>query len=341
MNVLVTGNLGYLGGQVVPALRRHGHQVRGLDCGYFAGCLAVPADDAPTLRGDIRDMTAEVLRDVDVVVHLAALSNDPVGDLDPRWTREINVDATVRLADLARTAGVKRFVLASSCIMYGLTEDGLADESTPLDPQTAYARSKVDAEAALRQLADDDYSPVFLRNGTVYGASPRMRLDTVFNDFIASAVTTGTVVVRGDGEAWRPVVDIRDVAEAFAAAVGAPPENVHNQAVNIGAPHLNQRVLDLAHLAAACVPGASVRVLAEATADRRTYRAGFAKCARVFPDLDFRPVDVGGKELARDLGRLAASGALADADRFVRVRQLRRLVEAGLLDGALRWRTVR
>jgi nucleoside-diphosphate-sugar epimerase len=260
-----------------------------------------------------------------------------LGELDPRWTREINVDATVRLAELAKRRGVRRFVFASSCIMYGLLEDDLADEETPLRPTTDYARSKVDAERALMALADDRFSPILLRNGTIYGAAPYMRLDTVFNDFVASAVCEGKVVVRGDGSAWRPVVDVRDAAQAVLAALRAPA-TVHNQAVNVGADHLNCRIADLAEAAATVVPGATVEVLNLPAQDRRTYRADFAKCGRLFPRLRFRGVAAGGRDLASALrGSVLARGAARR--RFLRVDRLRELLDDARLDHSLRWRS--
>lgn len=331
--VVVTGNEGYVGGVLVPVLQGRGHEVSGIDSGLFADRLAGPPPEVPTVHQDIRDVPGDVFAGVDAVVHLAALSNDPLGDLDPDWTREVNLAGTVRLAELARAAGVRRFVFASSCIMYGAADGATADERAALDPRTDYARSKVAAERALLELAGDGFSPVLLRNGTIYGAGPRPRLDTVFNDFVATAVTEGRVVVRGDGRQWRPVVDLRDVAAAFAAAVEAPAEVVHAEAFNVGAEHLNQRILDLAGTAASLVAGASVEVRGEPSADRRSYRADFAKFGAAFPGLTFRTVREGGADLAR---AFAAGLRGVDRGRFVRLRALRELLDSGRVDGTLR-----
>jgi nucleoside-diphosphate-sugar epimerase len=334
MRIVVTGSEGYMGGVVVPALRQHGHEVVGLDCGLFADCLLTEKPDVVTVRYDIRDESAELLRGADAVVHLAALSNDPIGNLDPEWTRQINLAATVRLAESAKAMGVRRFVFSSSCIMYGAMDGAVADETSALDPRTEYARSKVLAEQALMALAADGFSPVVLRNGTVYGLSPRMRLDTVFNDFLATAVRTSTVVVRGDGQEWRPVVDIRDVAAAFAAAVTAPEEVVHGQAFNTGADHVNHRILELAEVAAALVGNTTVEVRSEPGADRRSYRADFGKFATAFPNVRFRDVNEGGCDLVSALRRLA----VVDQARYVRLAELRRLLDSGRLDATLRWK---
>jgi nucleoside-diphosphate-sugar epimerase len=333
MRIVVTGSEGYLGGQLGPTLQRRGHEVIGVDSGLFADCLATDPPRITTLRHDIREVPREVFEGVEAVVHLAALSNDPIGNLDARWTREINVDATVRTAELAKQAGVRRFVFASSCIMYGAADGALADETTRLDPRTEYARSKVLGEEALTALADDRFSPVFLRNGTVYGASPRLRLDTVFNDFVFSAVTTGRIVVRGGGREWRPVVDIRDVASAFAAAVEAPADRVHNEAFNTGAEHLNHRIGELAEIAASVVPGATVEVLGDPGADQRSYQAVFDKFGAVFPDVRFRDVVLGGQDLAGALRDIN----IAERDRFVRLSRLRQLLDSGDIDRSLRW----
>jgi nucleoside-diphosphate-sugar epimerase len=337
MRVVVTGNQGYLGGVLTPMLQMRGHEVVGMDSGIFADCLFAPASDVPTVRCDLRDVTADVVRGADAVVHLAALSNDPLGSLDAELTRQINLGGTVRLAELSKAVGVRRFVFASSCIIYGTVDGGLADENGPLAPETAYAGSKLAAEQALAWLADDTFSPVYLRNGTVYGAAPRMRLDTVFNDLLAAAVATGTAVVRGDGQTWRPIVDIRDVAKAFVAATEAPAEAVHNEAFNIGADQVNHQVLELAQRAASLVEGASLRLLGEPGHDRRSYRANFEKCGRVFPELRFRTIEEGGRDLVGALRAFGEAELGAARHRFVRIDRIHRLLGDGRLDRSLRW----
>jgi nucleoside-diphosphate-sugar epimerase len=291
-----------------------------------------------TVRKDIRDIAPEDLEEIDSVVHLAALSNDPIGNLNERWTREINAEASVGLARMARDAGVERFVFSSSCIMYGMSEAEVVDETTPLDPQTEYARSKVEAERGIGQLASDSFSPTFLRNGTVYGLSPRMRFDTVLNDLVGAAATSGVVSVHGDGTPWRPVVHVEDVARAFAAILEAPRELVHDQAFNTGADELNRQVCDLARAAAAAVPGARVETQSSPAADRRTYRADFSKWSRTFPSFEWRwSPEAGARDLAERFGAVGLTpDAYADA-RFTRLRWLSHLLDAGRLDSSLRW----
>ena len=286
--VLVTGNNGYIGSVLSAWLQHAGYDVIGVDTNYFADCTLIPAlAIIPTLQRDLRDLRQGDLEGVDAVIHLAALSNDPIGNLNARWTRQINLEATVRLAELAKQAGVRRFIFSSSCIMYGTSEAAVADETSPLAPQTEYARSKVLAEMALRELADDEFSPTYCRNGTIYGVSPRMRFDTVLNDLVASASTTGRVEVHSDGTPWRPVVHVQDVARAFQAVLEAPRELVHDEAFNIGAEHLNHQIRTLAEFAVKVVPGCELVMVPRPGADQRTYRAGFAKFSRTFPDFAF------------------------------------------------------
>jgi nucleoside-diphosphate-sugar epimerase len=340
--VLVTGHRGYIGSVLAPSLVRAGHEVVGLDTGYFDACTLIGDEIAvPTMSCDLRDVSAAHMSGIDAVVHLAALSNDPIGNLEPRWTRQINVEASVRLAQLARAAGVRRFVFSSSCIMYGMSEANVVDEMTPLNPRTEYARSKADAERAIAQLADERFAPTMLRNGTVYGLSPRMRLDTVFNSLIASAVAIGKVVVHGDGRPWRPVVHVQDVADAFRATLEAPPETVAGEIFNVGADHLNYRIIELARIVTDAMQGTELDVRDEPGVDQRTYRATFGKWAAAFPDFKWRwtPTD-GAFELRDRLIRHPLTAALADSERWVRLRWLRRLLAEGRLDDDLRWTDV-
>jgi nucleoside-diphosphate-sugar epimerase len=339
VKVLVTGDRGYIGCVLVRELTAAGHEVAGADAGFFDECTIDSASggDAALPRRDIRDLTIEELDGFEAVVHLAALSNDPMGDLNPAWTRQVNLDASARLARLAREAGVRRFLFSSSCIMYGMSEAADVSETSPLSPQTDYARSKVAAEAAISALADERFCPVFLRNGTVYGPSPRMRFDTVLNNLVGSAVATGRVVVQGDGEPWRPVVDVRDVARAFVHLLEAPDDAVRDEAFNVGADHLNFQVRQLADAAVDAVPGSRITVLEQPHADRRTYRASFAKFARTFPEFEFEWEPRAG---ARDLAAfLHARGVTEDVfrdRRFTRLSWLQALLDAGVLDGSLR-----
>src|SRR5579872_893438 len=286
--ILITGNNGYIGSVMAPWLSKQGYDVVGLDTGFFARCTLVPdIADIPTIQKDLRDVRARDLAGFDAVIHLAALSNDPIGNLNEAWTREINFQATVRLAALASEAFVPRFIFSSSCMMYGMSEAATVDENAPLAPQTEYARSKVLAEAALRDLADDQFSPTFCRNGTIYGLSPRMRFDTVLNNLTGAGFTTGRVVIQSDGTPWRPVVHVQDVARAFQTVLEAPREIVHNEAFNIGADELNHQISDLGHIVAQTV-GCEVATVPRPGADQRTYKADFAKFKRTFPNFDWQ-----------------------------------------------------
>jgi nucleoside-diphosphate-sugar epimerase len=337
--ILLTGNEGYIGSVMGRVLRTAGHDVVGLDTGYYRGCeLIEPDDPIPVIRKDIRDVGPGDVEGFDAVIHLAALSNDPIGDLDAGWTARINDEASVRLARLAREAGVRRFLFSSSCIMYGMSTVGVATEESDLDPQTEYARSKVRSERAISRLATDTFSPTFLRNGTVYGLSPRMRFDTVFNSLIGSAVTKGRVVVYSDGKPWRPVVHVDDVARAFLAVLEAPLESVHDQAFNTGAERLNHQVIDLAAIAVRTVPGATLEVLARPDADQRTYRTDFSKFARTFPDFRFRwEPESGARQLYDAFVEIGLTEEQFSGPRFIRLRWLQSLLERGLLDDDLRW----
>lgn len=340
MRVLVTGHDGYIGTVMVPLLRAAGHEIRGLDSCLFRPCVhgdpVVPVDE---LQRDLRDVTPDDLRGIDAVIHLAALSNDPLGDLAPEHTHDINHHASTRLAELAKAAGVHRFLYSSSCSVYGASDtSALVDESAPLAPVSAYARSKVAVEGDLSSLADDRFTPVHLRNATAYGWSPRLRLDLVLNDLVATAVLTGEILVLSDGTPWRPLVHIEDISRAFLAALEAPAEDVHDEAFNVGAEADNHQVSDLAEIVAGVVPGSTIRVTGEAGGDPRSYRVSFEKIRRHLPA--FRPAwdaERGAVEL-RD--RFAEHGLSPEhrAFTFRRLAWLRSLIDEGRVDDRLRWR---
>jgi len=338
--VLLTGHKGYIGSILAPLLTQAGYAVTGMDTGYFASCTLVPDPVViPTINKDIRQLVPDELRGYDAVIHLAALSNDPIGNLDEGWTREINYEGSVRLAEYAKNAGVKRFLFSSSCIMYGMSEAQVVNEESPLDPRTEYARSKVFAERGISALAADGFSPTFLRNGTIYGLSPRMRFDTVLNDLVATGLTTGKVVVHGDGKPWRPVIHVEDVASAFIVALQAPIEKVHNQAFNTGANELNYQIGDLARIVTETVPDCVLELESQGGADQRTYKADFSKFARTFPDFKFRyNAEQGAKYLYEGFKANGLTYADLTDKRFTRLRWLRHLMETEQLDEALYWR---
>jgi len=325
---------------MVPILQQSGHDVVGLDTFYFEDCtLRDDEDPVAEIRKDIRDLQPSDLRSFDAVVHLAALCNDPLGDLHPEWTHDINHRASVQLARMAREAGVRRYLYASSCSMYGAAGgDDVLTEDAPLRPLTAYAVSKVKTEEDVSKLADADFSPVFMRNATAYGVSPRLRADVVLNNLVCWAHTTGRIRLTSDGSAWRPIVHVQDIARAFAVALVAPRETVHNQAFNVGANGENYQVRELAEIVRNTVPGCSVEYAAEAGPDPRSYRVDFTRLSRTFPDL--KPqwnASFGAKDLFAALQEAGITLADFQGRRFIRLAQIKHLMECGSLDPALRW----
>ncbi|MBV9221118.1 MAG: SDR family oxidoreductase [Methylobacteriaceae bacterium] len=340
--ILITGNNGYIGSVMAPWLRSQDYDVVGLDTGYFSACTLVPdLAEIPTIRKDLREISAKDLAGFDAVIHLAALSNDPIGNLNEAWTREINGQGTIRLAKFAKQSGVSRFIFSSSCIMYGMSAAAVVDETSPLAPRTQYARSKVEAERDLFRLADEHFSPTSCRNGTVYGLSPRMRFDTVLNSLTGSAFTTGRVEIHSDGKPWRPVVHVQDVARAFQAVLEAPRETVHNEAFNVGASELNHQIGDLAQIVVDTIPGCRLVMTPQPGADQRTYQADFAKFKRTFPAFDFLwTVRSGADELCTAFQRIGLTHADFTDKRFTRLSWLRHLLDSRCVDGSLRWTEV-
>ena len=337
--ILVTGSNGYIGSVMAPWLQDRGYDVVGLDTGYFAKCTLVPdLADIPTIKRDVRDVTAEDLDGFDAIIHLAALSNDPIGNLNEAWTREINLHGTVHLAMAAKQAGVPRFILSSSCIMYGMSEAAVVDETAPLAPRTEYARSKAEAESALSNLADERFSPTYCRNGTIYGLSPRMRFDTVLNNLMGEGFTSGKVVLHSDGTPWRPVVHVQDVARAFQAVLEAPREVIHDQAFNTGSDDLNHQIRALGEIVTETLPGCQLSIVPSAGADQRTYKADFGKFKRTFPDFRFLwTVRDGATELRTAFEGSGLTHAQFIDKRFTRLNWLRHLLDDGMLLGSLRW----
>ncbi len=341
MRVLVTGHEGYLGSVLVPRFAAAGHEVVGLDTGLFADCTLGPAPEpVPTLRTDLRDVTADQLAEVapDAVVHLAALCNDPLGNLDPGLTYDVNHLATVRLARAAKAAGVPRFLFSSSCSLYGAgTDDTPLGENAAFAPLTPYGESKIRSEHDLVALAGDDFSPVFLRNATAYGFSPRLRGDLVVNDLVGNALLAGVVGLRSDGMAWRPLVHADDIAGAFLALLEAPREAVHARAFNVGDTAENYLIRDVANLVREVV-GGEVTFAEGAGADARNYRVSCDRIAREVPT--FRPqwtLRKGVEQLAEAYERHGLTLDALMGERHQRLRRITALRQAGALDATLRW----
>ena len=338
MRVLVTGHRGYIGSVMVGVLSDAGHDVTGFDSDLFEGCsFSEPAAPVVSIRKDVRHVTVDDLYGFDAVIHLAALSNDPLGFLDERCTYDINHLGSVRLARAAKDAGVSRFLFSSSCSLYGAAGDRELDESAAFNPLTPYGASKVRVEADLAALADDSFSPVYLRNATAYGFSPALRGDIVVNNFVGVAFTTGEIVMQSDGTPWRPLVHVDDISRAFLAVLTAPRSAVHNQAFNVGSSSENYQVRDVADIVREIVPGASVRYLPGAGPDPRCYRVNCDKLRHHVPAFTPRwTVRDGVQELYANFVR---HGLTAETfDRFTRVKRIRQLLSTGELDASLFWR---
>jgi len=339
MKILVTGHQGYIGSVLVPMLLARGYEVQGLDTAFFEDCLYQAVSEAvPELRKDIRDVQAEDLEGFDAVLHLAALSNDPMGDFNPEITYEINHRASVRLATYAKQAGVGRFILSSTCSVYGSAGNDFIDEMAGYSPVTPYAKSKLAAEMEIEALADADFCPVFPRSSTAYGMSPRIRFDLVLNNLVAWAITTGKVYLKSDGRAWRPIVHVEDIARAFVALLEAPRDSVFKRAFNIGSTQENYQIRDIAEMVAEVVPNCVLSFAEGAGADTRNYRVNCDRIQREIPG--FKAVWTA-REGAEQLYHAFHENGLKledfEGERYMRLAHLKQRISENQLNRELRW----
>ena len=339
MRVLVTGHTGYIGSKLTPMLLAKGYDVVGLDTDLFRDCTFTgELADVPHIGKDVRDVTADDIAGFDAIIHLAALSNDPLGDYDPGLTESINDEASVKIAQMAKDAGVGRFLFASSCSNYGAAGEDFMTEDSPLDPITPYGVSKVAVERAVGPLADENFCPVFLRASTAYGVSPRLRFDLVLNNLVAWAFTTGKVMLKSDGSPWRPVVHVEDICSAYLALLEADADTVRGQAYNIGTTTENYQIRDLAETVAEVVPDCEVSLADDAAPDKRCYRVDCNRIATEIPG--FKPqwtIRRGAEELYETYKAVGLTLEDFEGQRFQRIAHVKHLIDRGDLDTSLRW----
>lgn len=341
MKVLVTGSQGYIGTVLVPMLQKSGHDVEGLDSDLYQRCTFTGAlPDIKTLKKDVRDLAKEQLAGYDAVIHLAGLSNDPLGDYRPELTEEINEKASIRLAQIAKGVGVKRFLFASSCSNYGAAGSDFLTEEAAFNPVTPYGASKVKVEMALNKMADENFSPVYIRASTAYGMSPRIRFDLVTNNLTAWAFTTGQVYLKSDGSPWRPIVHVEDISRAYIAALQAPRDLIHNQAFNVGTTTENYQIREIADIVKDVVPGCRIEFAPDAGPDKRCYRVDCNKIARVLKD--YKPqwtARLGTEQLYDAYKKVGLSLEDFEGPKFKRIAHVKKMIEEGKLDERLRWTT--
>lgn len=340
MKILVTGSHGYIGSVLVPMLVQHGYGVIGLDSNLYGQCTFGDSfPPIPYINKDIRDVEPSDLKGFDAIIHLAALSNDPLGDLNQQLTYQINYIASVRLAEMARQVGVKRFVFSSSCSMYGASGDEMLTESAAFSPLTPYADSKVRTEKDISSLADENFTPTFLRNATAYGVSPRLRFDLVLNNLVAWGFAMGMVYIKSDGSPWRPIVHVEDISLAFLAVLAAPVGLVANRAFNVGTNSENYRVSSMAEIVESVVPGCKTVYAPDAGPDKRCYRVDFTRFAKTFPDHVPRwTARRGAEQLLDAYQKTGLKIEEFEGPRFKRIAHIKQLLATGQLDESLRWR---
>jgi len=340
MKVLVTGSYGYIGTVLVPMLMKKGHETVGLDTDYYERCTFTGTlPDVKTINKDVRDIEKDDIEGFDAIIHLAGLSNDPLGDYRPELTEDINEKASVRLAQIAKKVGVKRFLFASSCSNYGAAGADFLTEEAIFNPVTPYGFSKVRVEAALAKMADEDFSPTFIRASTAYGVSPRLRFDLVTNNLTAWAFTTGRVYLKSDGSPWRPIVHIEDISRAYIAALQAPRETVHNEGFNIGTTTENYQIREIAEMVKEIVPGCKVDYAPDAGPDKRCYRVDCNKLARVLHD--FKPqwtARRGIEQLYEEYKKVGLTLEEFEGPKYMRIAHIKSLIDEGRLDENLRWK---
>lgn len=339
MKILVTGSQGYIGTVLMPMLVKSGHDVMGLDSDLYKNCtFGEDMPDIPFIKKDIRDIEKSDLEGFDAILHLAGLSNDPLGDLDPELTFEINHKASVRLAELAKSIGIKRFVFSSSCSNYGAGGDKFLAEDSAFNPVTPYGISKVLVEQDVSRLADDSFCPTFLRNATAYGVSPRLRFDLVLNNLVAWAFTTGRVHLKSDGSPWRPIVHIEDISRAFIAVINAPIEKVHNKAFNVGINSDNYRIKEIAEIVKETVPKCELEFAEDASPDKRCYRVDCSYLSNTLAD--FKPcwnARKGAEQLYRAYKKTGLKLEEFEGIRYRRISHIKHLLSTGQLSKSLRW----
>ena len=340
MRVLVTGHKGYIGTVLVPMLIAEGHDVMGLDSDLYGKCTFGnrTITNIPELQKDVREVTLTDLQGFDAVMHLAGLSNDPLGDLNPDLTFEINFEASANLARLSKKAGIPRFIFSSSCSNYGAAGDDFLDENAELRPVTPYGESKVMVEREVTKLADDTFSPTFLRNATAYGFSPRLRFDLVLNNLVAWAYTTGQVFIKSDGSPWRPIVHIEDISQAFIAVLHAPIDIIHNEIFNVGMTEENYRIRELADIVKETVPGSRVEYAADAGPDKRCYRVDCSKIKKTLPEFKTKwNARLAAKQLYDIYQEVGLKLDDFEGKKFKRISHIQQLLDNGQLDKSLRW----